>query len=91
VKAGPGKLCAGIRPEDLVLCPADEAELTGVVRTVEFLGSRCLMRADIGETLVTAFLPAEVTTQPGETVGLKASHPGRTRWFDVASGLAVGH
>ncbi|MCO5079032.1 MAG: TOBE domain-containing protein [Chelatococcus sp.] len=74
-----------------MLCPADEAELTGVVRTVEFLGSRCLMRADIGETLVTAFLPAEVTTQPGETVGLKASHPGRTRWFDVASGLAVGH
>ncbi|CAH1653756.1 Trehalose/maltose import ATP-binding protein MalK [Hyphomicrobiales bacterium] len=90
VKAGPGGLCAGIRPEDLVLCPADEAELTGVVRTVEFLGSRCLMRADIGETLVTAFLPAEVTTQPGETVGLKASHPGRTRWFDVTSGLAVG-
>ncbi|WP_439496029.1 ABC transporter ATP-binding protein [Bosea sp. (in: a-proteobacteria)] len=87
--AGAAGLCAGIRPEDLVVSTEKDAELTGTVRTVEFLGSRSLMRADIGETLVTAFLPPDLQCEPGQSIGLSPSSPSRVRWFDAGSGAAI--
>lgn len=82
-------VAAGIRPEDLVADDPDRAALRGTVRTVEFLGSRSLLRADVGDVLVTAFLPPHLGFVPGHTIGLSPADPSRVRWFDRASGAAI--
>ena len=85
----PGSLCAGIRPEYLTLEPAANAPLVGKVRTVEFLGSRSLVRADIGDNLVTAFVSPEIDLKPDQPVGLGAGDPRKVRLFDGRSGAAI--
>ena len=59
------------------------------MRTVEFLGSRSLLRVDVGDALVSAFLPASVDFAPGATIGLAPTEPARLRFFDVQSGRAL--
>jgi len=81
-------ISAGIRPEDLVVADPETARLKGTVRTVEFLGSRALLRADIGDTLVTAFLPAQLEFAPDQSIGLNPSSDDRVRWFDAQTGKA---
>ncbi|MCP8941143.1 ABC transporter ATP-binding protein [Alsobacter sp. SYSU M60028] len=85
----PDPLCAGIRPEYLAVEPADTAPLLGTVRTVEFLGSRSLVRADIGATLVTAFVSPDIELAPGQPVGLGPSDPCKVRWFNGRTGAAI--
>ncbi len=80
---------AGIRPEDLVAGDLKTARLKGTVRTVEFMGSRVQLRADIGDTLVTAFLPAQLMFAPGQPIGLNPSSDDRVRWFDAQTGKAL--
>jgi ABC-type sugar transport system ATPase subunit len=84
-----GEVAAGVRPEDLVIAEPAGAAILGTVRTVEFLGSRSLLRADVGATLVAAFLPPQVKLRPGEPVGLAPIDADRVRWFDGASGVAL--
>lgn len=87
--AAHGGIVAGVRPEDLVAVEPARAALTGIVRTVEFLGSRSLLRVDVGHALVTAFLPPSLRAGPGEIIGLSPAHEGRVSWFDKASGIAL--
>jgi len=79
----------GIRPEDLVQAPLEAASFTGTVRTVEFLGSRSLLRADVGDTLISAFLPPDLSVDAGQPIGLTPSASSKLCWFDTATGEAI--
>ena len=83
------RISVGIRPEDLVQAPLDRAAFSGTVRTVEFLGSRSLLRADVGDTLVSAFLPPDLSVEAGQSIGLSPGDPAKLRWFNTASGEAI--
>jgi ABC-type sugar transport system ATPase subunit len=83
------RLALGIRPEDLAACDPADAPLRGIVRTVEFLGSRSLVRADIGRVLATAFVEPDVDVRAGASIGLAPLRPDLPRWFDLASGKAI--
>jgi ABC-type sugar transport system ATPase subunit len=82
-------LIAGIRPEDLVEAAPDKAAIRGTVRTSEFLGSRMLLRVDVGAAIVTAFMPLGSRFSPRQSIGLDPAVPDRVRWFDAATGTAV--
>jgi ABC-type sugar transport system ATPase subunit len=84
-----GALIAGIRPEDLIAVDPDKASIDGVVRTVEFLGSRMLVRVDVGSAIVTAFMPLGSRFAPKQPIALAPASPDRVRWFDAASGNAI--
>jgi ABC-type sugar transport system ATPase subunit len=84
-----GGLIAGIRPEDLVAVEPDKASITGMVRTAEFLGSRMLLRIDVGAAIVTAFMPLGSRFAPRQPVGLAPAAADRVRWFDAASGKTI--
>ncbi len=83
------RLSVGIRPEDLVEDPSDGALIRGRVRTLEYLGGRCLLRVDAGDRLVAAMLPPATRLGPGAEVGLSPLSAGRLRWFETATGLAL--
>jgi ABC-type sugar transport system ATPase subunit len=89
LRATHDSISAGIRPENLVARDPDRAAFSGLVRTVEFLGSRSLLRADVGDTLVTAFLPADAGLSPGDRIGLEPCSPESVTWFDTVSGQAL--
>jgi hypothetical protein len=76
----------GVRPEDLVAAEPETAMLRGVVRTVEFLGSRSLLRADVGAVLATAFVPADLGFAVGASIGLSPMTDAALHWFDLATG-----
>jgi ABC-type sugar transport system ATPase subunit len=84
-----GGLIAGIRPEDLIEVDPDKASIKGVVRTIEFLGSRMLLRVDVGASIVTVFLPLGTRFAPRQVVGLAPASPARIRWFSADSGKAT--
>lgn len=79
----------GVRPESLVPTAPDASPLSGSVRTVEFLGSRCLLRVDVGPVLTMAFVAADVNIRVGERIGLTPGTPEDLHWFDVATGKAI--
>ena len=83
------RVAVGVRPEDMVAGSAQSAMLRGIVRTVEFLGSRSLLRADVGPVLATALLPPDCSFAVGEMVGLDPSNEAPLHWFDVASGHRI--
>jgi len=87
--AGRRRIAVGVRPEDLEYDATEVATLRGTVRTVEYLGARSLLRMDIGNTLVSAFLPSSVELVPGSEIGLSPADPTRLRFFDIESGLAL--
>jgi ABC-type sugar transport system ATPase subunit len=80
----------GIRPEHLASGDPAGAALKGIVRTVEFLGSRSLIRVDVGPVLATAFVAPDSGARVGEPIGLSPKSPDAVSWFDVASGQATG-
>jgi ABC-type sugar transport system ATPase subunit len=82
---------AGVRPEDLVAVDPERAPLVGTVRTVEFLGSRSLLRADVGDHLVSAFLAPDLRFAAGQPIGLSPTTDDRVSWFDKATGSAIRH
>lgn len=84
-------IVAGIRPEDLVAVDPEHAALQGTVRTIEFLGSRSLLRADVGDHLVSAFLAADLRFVAGQTIGLSPGMHGCVSWFDKVTGNAIEH
>ena len=83
------RLAVGIRPAGLVYAPSAAAAFTGQVRAIEYLGARSLLRADIGDTLASAVLPASVELSPGAAVGLSPADPAKLRFFDSQSGEAL--
>ncbi len=80
---------AGVRPEDLVAVDPANAPIKGVIRTVEFLGSRTLLRVDVGTVVVAAFVPLGMPFAAREAVGLAPSSPDRVRWFAADTGIAL--
>jgi len=89
IAASEKRLSVGLRPEDIEYDPSGDAPIKGTVRTVEFLGSRSLVRIDVGDALVSAFLPATVELVAGQAVGLRPADTNKTRFFDTQLGLAV--
>jgi ABC-type sugar transport system ATPase subunit len=83
------RISAGIRPEDLKYDDTDAAMLHGTVRTVEYLGSRSLVRVDVGDFLVSAFLTPSVELTAGSAIGLSPVEPSKVRFFDTQNGLAL--
>jgi len=65
------------------------AAFTGSVRTVEFLGPRSLLRVDVGDALMVAFVPADAEVAPQQRIGLEPAEPGRACWFDAGTGMAL--
>ena len=84
------RIAIGVRPEDLAIADLAGAAMTGTVRTVEFLGSRSLIRADVGPVLATAFVPPDANVQVGQRIGLSPKSADDVSWFDLATGRAVG-
>jgi hypothetical protein len=63
--------------------------MSGIVRTIEFLGSRSLIRVDVGPVLVTAFIASEAEVRIGERIGLKPTTPTSVCWFDLETSQAL--
>ncbi|HTM76154.1 MAG TPA: TOBE domain-containing protein, partial [Devosia sp.] len=86
----PGRrISVGVRPEDLQHDSSAGAWFKGQVRTVEYLGAKSQLRADIGATLISAFLPASVDVIPSANIGLSPTDVSKVRFFDIDSGLAL--
>jgi ABC-type sugar transport system ATPase subunit len=83
------RLAMGVRPEDLVAQDPAVAPMVGTVRTVEFLGSRSLVRADIGPVLASAFVEPDIRVRAGEAIGLAPLRADLVRWFDPRTGAAI--
>jgi ABC-type sugar transport system ATPase subunit len=79
----------GAWPEDLVIAPAGDAQLTGKVRTTELMGDRVYVKADVAGVPVTALAPADFRAVHGSTVGLRVAAPDAVRLFDATSGAAL--
>ncbi|AHG62162.1 ABC transporter ATP-binding protein [Advenella mimigardefordensis] len=79
----------GIRPEDLVCELADTAPIQGIVRTVEYLGARSLVRVMVGETMISAFLPASMKFPAGAPIGLSPVYPEKARFFKTNGGESL--
>jgi len=80
---------AGVRPEDLVAADPAGAPIQGIIRTVEFLGSRTLLRVDVGGAVVAAFVPLGMPFAAREAIGLAPSAKDRVRWFAADTGAAL--
>ena len=85
----PGRASLGVRPEHLILDPADGAGFAGTVTHVEYLGDEVLAHVDLalGAT-VTLKRPADVDIRVGAAVrvGMAGAH---CHLFD-AQGMRVG-
>ena len=82
-------LSVGIRPEDLVQTAPASAAIRGIVRTVEYLGSRSLVRVAVGERTISAFLPSAVILPAGAEIGLSPADPAKARFFQTESGASL--
>ncbi|WP_423065116.1 ABC transporter ATP-binding protein [Devosia sp. CN2-171] len=82
----PSDLMLGVRPEHVRLDNA--SRLRGEVLGAEYLGTTQIVVVETGEGTVKARIPASITVNAGETVGLalNASH---LSLFDKASGRAI--
>ncbi|QEL27057.1 ABC transporter ATP-binding protein (plasmid) [Bosea sp. F3-2] len=87
-KAG-RKISVGLRPEDLQHDPSKTAVIRGTVRTVEYLGSRSLVRVEVGERLIAAFLPPSVDLPAGAAIGLSPADPDKARFFQTDGGASL--
>ena len=80
---------AGVRPEDFVAVDPASAPIKGIIRTVEFLGSRTLLRVDVGGAVVAAFVPLGMPFTAREAIGLAPSSADKIRWFAADTGVAL--
>ncbi|MBU4527135.1 MAG: sn-glycerol-3-phosphate ABC transporter ATP-binding protein UgpC [Desulfomicrobium sp.] len=69
-----GAVTFGIRPEDLVRCPVDEAWFSGEVAVAERLGSQTYCYVEIGHTrMLTVELPRDAEISAGERISLRGN------------------
>jgi multiple sugar transport system ATP-binding protein len=80
-----GAVRFAIRPEDLTL---GDSGLSGSVRVVEPLGAHQLVTMTVAGAPFRAVLDSDLSIRPGDTLTLQP-RPGRTRWFDAESGVAI--
>lgn len=76
----------GIRPEDLVRCPPDEAWFSGEVAVAERLGSQTYCYVEIGHSrMLTVELPRDAEISAGEQISL-CGNAGAAHFFDTQTG-----
>ncbi len=78
----------GVRPEHLVIGPADSRHLPAIVENYEFLGAETLVYLDCGGTPVIARIPGVAEFAAGETVGV-GWDPEHAHLFDAVSGRRI--
>ncbi len=84
-QSGPASLEYAIRPEDLLL---GDIGWTALVKVVEPLGSHLLVTCDVLGIQLRAVLDSEATVRTGDQIHLNPQ-PGRARWFDPETSLAL--
>jgi len=80
-----GPLQFAIRPEDLAIA---DTGLTATAKVVEPLGAHLLVTCAVDGTMFRAVLDSDLTVRVGDTLTV-APQPGRVRWFDPETTLAV--
>ena len=75
-----------VRPEDLAVGASGFA---ATVRVVEPLGAHTLATCDVAGAMMRVVLDSDLRIAPGDTLSL-VPRPDRVRWFDPATGHAVG-
>ena len=85
---GGGRVTAGVRPDDLELTPAEDADAR--VKLIELLGPRAIVTIDARGTELTSVVEASRLT--GITEGAKvdvSARPGAVHVFDTQTGQRV--
>ncbi len=91
---GPKQLEFAIRPEDLSVQSVNDNSnssgntLQARVRVVEPLGSHLLASCLVGDSLFRVNMPSDSLVKPGDVLHVLPV-PGRVRWFDPTTELAV--
>lgn len=88
VAAGEGVL-VGIRPENLTLRPPGAGGLAATVHSVEALGSRTLVRLDVGDLSVVASVPPSTQVGEGDAVAAVVLDERAVRLFGADDGAAL--
>ncbi|MFG1359071.1 ABC transporter ATP-binding protein [Xanthobacter pseudotagetidis] len=84
-----GEILLGIRPEEVIVGPADgEALARGRVDRTELIGSEALAEIVIGDDRLVARTPVTKAPPPGAEVGISFDME-RVRLFDAASGRVL--
>ncbi|KNY13482.1 ABC transporter [Shinella sp. SUS2] len=79
----------GIRPEDLVACPPEEAWFSGELAVAERLGSQTYGYVEIGEArMLTVEFPRNTPIRVGETIHVRPNMEA-IHLFDTATGLRI--
>ncbi len=84
-QSGPASLEYAIRPEDLLL---GDIGWPALVKVVEPLGSHLLVTCDVLGIQLRAVLDSDATVRTGDQIHLNPQ-PGRARWFDPETSLAL--
>ncbi|MFN7023038.1 MAG: ABC transporter ATP-binding protein [Pseudorhizobium sp.] len=81
-----GTVTIGIRPEDLLACPPEEAWFSGKLAVAERLGSQTYGYLETGGArMLTVEFPRDATISVGDTIHLRPN-PNALHWFDGSSG-----
>ena len=81
-----GAVTLGIRPEDLVACPPEEAWFSGEIAVAERLGSQTYGYAEIGEArMLTVEFPRNTSIGVGQAVHVRPNREA-IHLFDMAAG-----
>ena len=78
----------GVRPESILLVPAEEADLTSKVELVEPLGSDTMVTCRIAGTMAVLRAAPEIPLAPGQELHLRFDRR-KLHLFDAASGLRL--
>ncbi|GGA94288.1 ABC transporter ATP-binding protein [Brucella endophytica] len=82
-----GEAILGIRPEDLAICPKEDAWFSGELAVAERLGSQTYGYVEIGEArMLTVEFPRHMRIDVGERIHVRPN-PEAIHLFDTSSGL----
>jgi len=85
----PGAATFGIRPEDLIACPQEEAWFSGELAVAERLGSQTYGYVEIGQPrMLTVEFPRDTPIRVGDRIHVRPNMQA-IHLFDAASGLRI--
>jgi len=81
----------GIRPENLVLAPAGDAAVRGVLADIEPLGPKSVATVSFGEVELRVLIDSKAVPSLalGEPIGVESVHGERMLAFDLETGLRL--
>jgi multiple sugar transport system ATP-binding protein len=85
---GQKELLLGIRPENILLAPTEDALLATTCLVCEPQGSHQIVAVELGETLIKITAPPQPRIHTGETLHL-AFKPGTVHYFDPETGSRI--